>query len=414
MSYDDNIRKWQETQDYLRRTTDPLGDTLRRSLLGTQNSLGILAGPSSAYDALKEATRGPDYIRELATLSNSAYAAHRMFESVTSPARLLAGPMDEARHALSATANIGELTGAFSALKAFESSFRLPVHSEIGRLTGQIDGVTSHLTAALGIADPAKSIHDSFARMHTPWLHNENLLGSASSFATIQTLGQGLKVLAPFDDNLTSVLRGSLGDWRDVAAFPATLIGDPVARSGFYVQHGFNPDLTAFPAAAFDEMTTAAGIAPAEDDGDEDGIELRSVRAFRQLLGFERRLRAFINRVMTEVFGDDWMKHQLPNNMLEGWEAKRETALKNGETEQALIDYADFTDYEKIVCRSDNWKKAFAPYFGGRIESVRESFFRLGPARVTTMHARIITLDDEVFLDVEIKRLMRAILRAER
>ncbi len=40
-----------------------------------------------------------------------------------------------------------------------------------------------------------------------------------------------------------------------------------------------------------------------------------------------------------------------------------------------------------------------------REEDVRESFQRLHPLRIATMHARLLTQDDEVFLSVEVKRI---------
>jgi hypothetical protein len=47
----------------------------------------------------------------------------------------------------------------------------------------------------------------------------------------------------------------------------------------------------------------------------------------------------------------------------------------------------------------------------GRKEDVQESFLRLFPVRVCTMHARIILLDDELLLQVETRRILRAITR---
>jgi hypothetical protein len=72
-----------------------------------------------------------------------------------------------------------------------------------------------------------------------------------------------------------------------------------------------------------------------------------------------------------------------------------------------LIAFADFTDYEKIICRRDNWKEVFAPFFD-RPESVRESLQRLYPVRLATMHARLITQDDQILLYIETKRLLKA------
>ncbi|MEX0805198.1 MAG: hypothetical protein WD688_18030 [Candidatus Binatia bacterium] len=74
-----------------------------------------------------------------------------------------------------------------------------------------------------------------------------------------------------------------------------------------------------------------------------------------------------------------------------------------------MIAYADFTDYERVICRGDNWRDVFAPFFR-RPESLRESLQRLYPIRLDTMHARFITQDDELLLYVETRRLMGIIL----
>ena len=77
-----------------------------------------------------------------------------------------------------------------------------------------------------------------------------------------------------------------------------------------------------------------------------------------------------------------------------------------------VIEYADFTDYAPVICRSDNWRDVFAPFFN-RPESVRESFQRLHPIRLDTMHARLITQDDQLLLRVEVKRLVKAIRKRQ-
>lgn len=113
---------------------------------------------------------------------------------------------------------------------------------------------------------------------------------------------------------------------------------------------------------------------------------------------------------MRDAFGDDWMKRQLPSGMLDVWVEKRDKAVKGGQPEQPLIDYADFADYRQIIERKDNWNTVFKPVFG-RAEDVRESFQRLFPVRIATMHARIVTQDDELLLVVETKRVLKAIRR---
>ena len=83
-------------------------------------------------------------------------------------------------------------------------------------------------------------------------------------------------------------------------------------------------------------------------------------------------------------------------------------ARENGEPEYPLIAYADFADYEQIIVRRDNWKQAFSSVFK-RPALVQESFRRLYPIRVCTMHARLITQDDELYLYAETRRLLTAI-----
>jgi hypothetical protein len=72
------------------------------------------------------------------------------------------------------------------------------------------------------------------------------------------------------------------------------------------------------------------------------------------------------------------------------------------------IAYADFTDYEPIISRKDNWNDVFKLVFN-QPESLRESLQRLYPVRLATMHARLITQDDQLLLYIETKRILKAI-----
>lgn len=82
--------------------------------------------------------------------------------------------------------------------------------------------------------------------------------------------------------------------------------------------------------------------------------------------------------------------------------------MARGGEDEPLIAYADFTDYIKIIERNDNWKQVFDVVFTRR-ESVQESFLRFFPIRISVAHARIITLDDELYLKVEMRRINKAI-----
>jgi hypothetical protein len=92
----------------------------------------------------------------------------------------------------------------------------------------------------------------------------------------------------------------------------------------------------------------------------------------------------------------------MPPKVVETWRDKKQRAQRHTEADLPLIAYADFTDYELVICKRDNWR-LFEKYFD-RPESVRESMQRL-------YHSRPITQDDELFLMVECKRLLLAMGR---
>jgi hypothetical protein len=258
--------------------------------------------------------------------------------------------------------------------------------------------------------------------MRTPWLDAHNAIRSMAGFAELQGIGDVLRKMPGFGDNLTAALRVNLGDWRDPITWRPEILIDLAVRSDFYASLGFNRALTDFPEPAFHESLDISGLrhppelidlyeptlaSSAEDNDGEENLA-RTNMAHDRLLRLETQLRSFIDEQMTRVFGADWAKHRLPNGLYEEWQAKKRKAEHAGATERPLIVYADFTDYERVICRSDNWREIFAPFFGRR-ESVRESFQRLYPIRLDTMHARLITQDDELLLYVETRRLVKVI-----
>jgi hypothetical protein len=219
----------------------------------------------------------------------------------------------------------------------------------------------------------------------------------------LQAVGQ-LATFA-FEAKASASIRIALGDWRDPIGTLPDVIVNPIARTAFYVDRGFDASLTDFPEEAFEESLEIAELR----ERSENVVDLGDVEQdYGRLRELEIEIRVFISARMTVAFGDTWMRRQLPANMLDRWLEKRDFAVKAGQPEFAPIDYADFTDYIQIIERSDNWAKAFKDVFR-RKEDVRESFNRLFPLRVSTMHSRIITKDDRLLLYVESKRIRRTI-----
>ena len=191
-------------------------------------------------------------------------------------------------------------------------------------------------------------------------------------------------------------------------------------RSAFYVGLGFDPSLTDFPLPAFEQSLDLAGLreevppliahygppVPSDREDDEEGLS-RTNNAHDWLQRLERLLRWFMDEQLTRAFGADWPKRRMPPTH-DKWVEKKRKATEAGGPDLPLICYADFTDYSPIICKDENWRVVFAPFFK-RPESVRESFQRLHPIRLDTAHARLITQDDELLLYVEVKRLYAAI-----
>lgn len=134
---------------------------------------------------------------------------------------------------------------------------------------------------------------------------------------------------------------------------------------------------------------------------------MRTNRAHDWLHRLESQVRSFIDEKMTEQYGTQWPYHQLPNGMYQRWKEKKQRAEGAGRPIYPLIAYADFMDYAQIICRSDNWERVFRHHFK-RKENIRESFQRLHPIRLDTMHSRLVSQRDKLLLYVETDRLVQA------
>lgn len=306
--------------------------------------------------------------------------------------------------------------------REIEARFRLPEVPEILSLLTEIRAypVPDGVAALFKESDAIRDLQKTMADIHTPWLDIDEKVRSMTGFVELQSIGRALENIPTFDDSLVAALRFDLGDWRDSISWKSAIFEDWEARSDLYESLGFNKALTDFPAPAFEQGLDIAGLrrepptlvtlygtpVPAKKEELEEGM-VRPHAAFDWLFNFETELRAFIDRKMTEAFGADWAKHRLPNGLYDQWQEKK--AVETGGPEMPLISYADFTDYERIICKSDNWRVVFRGFFG-KPESVRESLQRLYPIRVCTMHARPITKEDELLLFVEVKRLGKAFI----
>ncbi len=259
-----------------------------------------------------------------------------------------------------------------------------------------------------------------FENIQSGWANIATEARSVRAFSELQGLGAALKSFDGFEHGLVAALRLDFGDWRAPMAFDENILVEPIARKKLYVAQGFDAALTDFPEAAYSQGLALSGLSidyytdsdltafvPQDVDDEEAAAFRRAQYCFLMLHKLERRLRRFVNDAMTAKFGEHWAKHRLPGVVYSAWQEKAEKARANGETLDFLIEAADFTDYESIICRKDTFAELFKPYFRDA-SSVRESFNRLRPLRIATMHSRFVTKDDLLFLVAEATRLLRA------
>lgn len=310
------------------------------------------------------------------------------------------------------------LSKAMAASKTFEDQFRLPPESELLRLARESLAATD---LARRYFTGQERLQEAMARMHSPWIQVDHAQTSAKAFADLVGIGRGLALAAPYDAAFVDALRVSLGDWRDTLVQQPMDLVDPIARLGLYRTRGFDPGLTDFTSSAFRESLDITGLAitaphampsstsaatdndaPTRDDCDA------ALKAFGALRSFEIAVRKFIVQRLQAAFGANWMKRGLPADVLANCEERKKRGQAVGDEDLPLMDYADFTDYIKVIDRSDNWRLVFQAVFSRR-EDVKESFQRLGPVRIATMHSRMVLKEDQLMLGLETKRVLKAI-----
>lgn len=388
-----------------------MGDNTSKKLSSTLGSLAItprqLAPALAAIDSLKI---NPALLRVSADLARHQEIMRTTLGSLQIQA-LLPG-----------TAFHAEMEKARQALAAYESRFRMPALEEIARITEQFrSGPLADVIRKQ--AESATMLARAMEGMRLPWIDTTHPLRSLGGFAELQAIGQAVNRMPAFTDGLAAVLRSELGDWRDKITWPETIFTDLDRRSEFYAARGFNPALTEFPAATFaDGLTIAqlkrrpptlvkeygAPVPPAADREEEEALS-RTNQAHDWLQRLETHMRRYIDNAMTATFGPDWPRHRLPNGLYDLWLEKKNAAEQGGGRSLPLISYADFRDYEAVICKKDNWRQVFAQAFV-RQESIRETFQRLYPIRICTMHARPITQDDQLLLYVETRRILKVVL----
>lgn len=267
-----------------------------------------------------------------------------------------------------------------------------------------------------------KALESVLSGFSTTWIDRITPEASIMGIARLTALTAAASATNPFDLSSVTTMRAALGDWRDVT-MPWRFLPDTNLRERFYIERGFDMNLIRLPEPAFTRALENVGLvrhlpAPVdlafEEIDEEELLRQRMSQVYKLLFRLERALRNYIDRLMTQKCGIDWERLRCHGNgkIYQLWIQKRDKAIQSGLKPERLIQYADFTEYADLITRTDNWDEVFKTVFG-RPESIRESFFRLAPVRVCTMHARPITKTELMLATAEATRLLMAIGEAE-
>ena len=381
--------------------------------LERENAMALSQNFAMPHSALLEAAEAPArQLRESFAAFEAQQSSfldtirHQLLESQASFRLVISAPLVEAQRQISE-----------SVRQIATPSFRLPRLEESRALSTKM--FEAYSLPKLHFEDAFRTLKASMSEMTAPWLNVQHEMQSIKALIALQDLGHLVNGAPSFSDRTTDLVRVALGDWQNKIALPDN-IAELEARTALYRDQGADASLAQFSSAAFDQAITVARIkrpppqlivtfqspisaATADED---QGHELRNL-AHDHLQRFETQIRRFIDAEMTAAFGSNWQRQRVPGEIYKSWIEKRQKSKDIGQGDYPLIAFADFTDYEPIISRNDNWTGLFAAIFKSR-ESLRESLQRLYPIRLATMHAREVGHEDLLFLYVEVLRICRA------
>lgn len=403
----------------------------RREMERTLASLGGISGALDRHSAVSVALsamggfdavmRRHDELRLLASRSNadidmfaSQYAASeqvrlalRQISSVTSLTTLFAEQrLDRARLDAVVTAAGAWQQGSHGTTLAATLRAQMPDLLPERRFATAQDLARASLSPLgdrfLSEHRRLEQIRAEMLGLRHAWVDVSNPGQSVGAYVEARALVAVVEKGAPESRAVVAAVRQELGDYRATETVPEVIVGDPVLRSAFRLEVGYNADLGSLPPAVIASIFgNFGGRVSRNFEADPEALESAVHQRARRL---ELKLRRFIERKMLAACGPRWAKQRVPGKTVAGWRARRQIDYDNGRTASRLFDYAGFEDYRSIIEQKDNWEQVFAPVF--RIKtSILETLRRLSLIRNPDAHYRIVTIEDLIDLHVEGRRI---------
>lgn len=244
--------------------------------------------------------------------------------------------------------------------------------------------------------DWAAEARARFEALTTPWVRTDLPDASIAAMARLTVLDRLVDHVAPADTEVVEGLRARLGDYRDAPDPEPATLADPIARTGYQLDLGFDPVLTVLPTAVVASMFAPFSGADAAVTVDADALE----NAIRMLIKrLEQALRRFIAARLQAHYGADWFD-RLPSEIRRAWSAGRQRDIDEGRAPDELIAYADIDHYRRIIEHPDRWGAVFEPVFKDQ-GAIRETLRRIAVIRNPGAHFRAVTVEDLIVLRAE-------------
>ena len=184
------------------------------------------------------------------------------------------------------------------------------------------------------------------------------------------------------------------GDWSRIDQLPVLYGIDHSCRREVFEEIGADDalfDLNAGEASVIVRETSFAlnGV-PLEIFDEAIGLEIVQDPddiACRLIRKAERKIRQFIDLILTARYGPEWPRSLMPDRA-EEWEARRQIDARQGLKVYRLIEYADFPELASII--KDRWQDGFAGK-AKKPSSVTKLIHALAPHRNYEFHSRPVT-----------------------
>jgi hypothetical protein len=271
-------------------------------------------------------------------------------------------------------------------------AMRVPRASEIEAVIA----ASQSLDARIPNLDWAAETRGRLEVLTTPWVRSDLPDASIAAMARLSSVDRLVDRVPPWEAELIETLRARLGDYRDAPEPEPAALADPVARTGYQLDQGFDPVLTVLPTAVLAAMFAPFASSDLAVPVDPDQLE----NAVRMLLKrLEQALRQFISAKLQAHYGAEWFD-RMPSEIRRSWAVGRQKDIDEGRTPDELIAYADIDHYRRIIEHPDRWSAMFEPVFKDQA-AIRETLRRIAVIRNPGAHFRAVTVEDLIILRAE-------------